>query len=165
MFAFKFYTVRDRYFELCDEASCCLRLRQASSHLATLLPQWLWPALGMEARRAGRAARVLRSALQAGKKGRKAPFSCRESPPPALAGERPELNNVSRAAVDQRDSIHNAWLIPPCIIGKMGGGYCRRNTTEGLAPLLVGCFEPLHFFSKIMDGTIDNSSAFVYILQ
>lgn len=37
-----------------------------------------------------------------------------------LAGERPELNNVSRAAVDQRDSIHNARLIPPCIIGKMG---------------------------------------------
>ena len=32
-----------------------------------------------------------------------------------------ELNNVSRAAVDQRDSIHNARLIPPCIIGKMGG--------------------------------------------
>ena len=29
-----------------------------------------------------------------------------------------ELNNVSRAAVDQRDSIHNARLIPPCIIGK-----------------------------------------------
>ena len=28
-----------------------------------------------------------------------------------------ELNNVSRAAVDQRDSIHNARLIPPCIIG------------------------------------------------
>ena len=29
-----------------------------------------------------------------------------------------ELNNISRAAVDQRDSIHNARLIPPCIIGK-----------------------------------------------
>lgn len=29
-----------------------------------------------------------------------------------------ELNNVSRAAVDQRDSIRNARLIPPCIIGK-----------------------------------------------
>ena len=29
-----------------------------------------------------------------------------------------ELNNVSRAAVDQRDSIHNVMLIPPCIIGK-----------------------------------------------
>jgi glucose-1-phosphate thymidylyltransferase len=29
-----------------------------------------------------------------------------------------ELNNVSRAAVDQRDSIHNVRLIPPCIIGK-----------------------------------------------
>ena len=43
---------------------------------------------------------------------------------PAFAGmtkcgrERPELNNVSRATVDQRDSIHNARLIPPCIIGK-----------------------------------------------
>ncbi|WP_458449842.1 hypothetical protein [Fibrobacter sp.] len=35
-----------------------------------------------------------------------------------MAGERPELNNVCRAAVDQRDSIHNARLIPPCIIGK-----------------------------------------------
>ena len=49
---------------------------------------------------------------------REAAFLCRESPAPALAGERPELNNVSRAAVDQRDSIHNARLIPPCIIGK-----------------------------------------------
>ena len=49
---------------------------------------------------------------------RETAFLCRESPPPALAGERPELNNVSRAAVDQRDSIHNARLIPPCIIGK-----------------------------------------------
>jgi hypothetical protein len=45
---------------------------------------------------------------------------------PAFAGmtkcgrERPELNNVCRAAVDQRDSIHNARLIPPCIIGKRG---------------------------------------------
>ena len=39
---------------------------------------------------------------------------------PGLAGECPELNNVSRAAVDQRDSIHNVRLIPPCIIGKMG---------------------------------------------
>ena len=29
-----------------------------------------------------------------------------------------ELNNVSRAAVDQRESIHNVRLIPPCIIGK-----------------------------------------------
>ena len=29
-----------------------------------------------------------------------------------------ELNNISRAAVDQRDSIHKARLIPPCIIGK-----------------------------------------------
>ena len=29
-----------------------------------------------------------------------------------------ELNNVSRAAVYLRDSIHNARLIPPCIIGK-----------------------------------------------
>ena len=29
-----------------------------------------------------------------------------------------ELNNVSRAAVDQRDTIHNVRLIPPCIIGK-----------------------------------------------
>lgn len=43
---------------------------------------------------------------------------------PAFAGmtkcgrERPELNNISRAAVDPRDSIHNARLIPPCIIGK-----------------------------------------------
>ena len=50
---------------------------------------------------------------------REAAILCHESPPPALAGERPELNNVSRAAVDQRDSIHNARLIPPCIIGKM----------------------------------------------
>ena len=44
---------------------------------------------------------------------REAAILCRESPPPAPAGERPELNNVSRAAVDQRDSIHNARLIPP----------------------------------------------------
>lgn len=29
-----------------------------------------------------------------------------------------ELNNISRAAVDQRDTIHNVKLIPPCIIGK-----------------------------------------------
>lgn len=29
-----------------------------------------------------------------------------------------KLNNVSRVAVDQRDSIHNVRLIPPCIIGK-----------------------------------------------
>lgn len=29
-----------------------------------------------------------------------------------------ELNNISRAAVDQRDTIHNVRLIPPCIIGK-----------------------------------------------
>jgi glucose-1-phosphate thymidylyltransferase len=49
---------------------------------------------------------------------REAAILCRESPPPALAGERPKLNNVSRAVVDQRDSIHNARLIPPCIIGK-----------------------------------------------
>ena len=49
---------------------------------------------------------------------REAAILCRESPPPALAGERPELNNVSRAAVDQRDSIHNVRLIPTCIIGK-----------------------------------------------
>lgn len=27
------------------------------------------------------------------------------------------LNNVSRAAVDQRETIHNVKLIPPCIIG------------------------------------------------
>ncbi len=29
-----------------------------------------------------------------------------------------ELNNISRAAVDQRETIHNVKLIPPCIIGK-----------------------------------------------
>ncbi len=29
-----------------------------------------------------------------------------------------ELNNISRVAVDQRDSIHNVKLIPPCVIGK-----------------------------------------------
>lgn len=28
------------------------------------------------------------------------------------------LNNVSRIAVDQRDTIHNVKLIPPCVIGK-----------------------------------------------
>lgn len=28
------------------------------------------------------------------------------------------LNNVSRVAVDQRETIHNVRLIPPCIIGK-----------------------------------------------
>lgn len=28
-----------------------------------------------------------------------------------------ELNNVSRVAVDQRETIHNVKLIPPCIIG------------------------------------------------
>ena len=35
-----------------------------------------------------------------------------------LLQNKSELNNVSRAAVNQRDSIHNARLIPPCIIGK-----------------------------------------------
>lgn len=29
-----------------------------------------------------------------------------------------ELNNISRVVVDQRNSIHNVRLIPPCIIGK-----------------------------------------------
>ena len=121
----------------------------------------------MEARRAGRAARQMRSALRSFDYAQDKLMPREPAPAtdrkwiPAFAGmtkcgrERPELNNVSRAAVDQRDSIHNARLIPPCIIGKMG---------EGLAPRLVGCFEPLQFFSKIMDGTIDNSSAFVYIL-
>jgi glucose-1-phosphate thymidylyltransferase len=28
------------------------------------------------------------------------------------------LNNVNQVAVDQRDTIHNAKLIPPCVIGK-----------------------------------------------
>ena len=105
------------------------------------------PALGIEARRAGRATCQMHSALRSF--GYAQDKLMPREPAPAtdrkwipafspkritllwqqvakyrIAGmtkcgrERPELNNVSRAAVDQRDSIHNARLIPPCIIGK-----------------------------------------------
>ena len=66
---------------------------------------------------------------------REAAILCRESPPPALAGERPKFNNVGRAAVDQRDSIHNARLIPPCIIGK---NVSIENCTIGPNVTIVG---------------------------
>ena len=58
-----------------------------------------------------------------------------------------ELNNVSRAAVDQRDSIHNARLIPPCVIGE---NVSIENCTIG-PNTTIGCN------CKLKNVTISNS--------